>query len=224
MSLDAPTLRGVDLQDDREARPTTASRTVYEGLVWDVRRDTVDLGEGTLVDRDFIEHPGAVVVVPLRESTRTPGRDEVLLIKQYRHPIGAIEWELPAGLLDVDGEDPATAAARELAEEVDLRADRWDTLIDFHPSPGAMSEAIRIFVARDLHDVDEADRHERKAEEAGMTCAWVDLAEAFSAVLAGRIGNAGAVVGIMAAQGARQARWVTLRPADDPWPAHPKHR
>ncbi|GMA39979.1 NUDIX domain-containing protein [Mobilicoccus caccae] len=122
------------------------------------------------------------------------------------------------------GEHPATAAARELAEEADLRAETWHTLVDFHPSAGAMSEAIRVFVARDLSEVPEDERHQREGEEADMPYAWVDLGEAFAAVLAGRIGNAGAVVGIMAAYGAKQAGWVTLRPTDAPWPAHPRFR
>lgn len=224
MSLDAQVVRGVDLADDREAKPVRGTRTVYEGMVWDVRRDTVDLGAGGVVDREFIEHPGAVVVVALRPRACGDGHHEVLLIKQYRHPIGTTEWELPAGLLDVEGEHPATAAARELAEEADLRAETWHTLVDFHPSAGAMSEAIRVFVARDLSEVPEDERHQREGEEADMPYAWVDLGEAFAAVLAGRIGNAGAVVGIMAAYGAKQAGWVTLRPTDAPWPAHPRFR
>lgn len=224
MSLNAPTVRGIDLSDERSTRPVTASRTVYEGMVWNVRRDTVDLGKAGSVDREYIEHPGAVVVVALRDRDDVPGRDEILLIKQYRHPIGATEWELPAGLLDVEGEDPASAAARELAEEVDLRAARWHTLVDFHSSPGGLSEALRVYVARELEDITADERHRREAEEADMTRAWVDLGEAFAAVLAGRINNAGAVVGILAAYGARQAAWATLRPADAPWPAHPRFR
>ncbi|WP_040160433.1 NUDIX domain-containing protein [Mobilicoccus massiliensis] len=221
MSTDAPLIRGVDLTDDHEPRPVTDSRIVYEGMIWDVRRDTVDLG-GRTVDRDYIEHPGAVVIVALRDDP--VGKVEVMLIKQYRHPIGTTEWELPAGLLDKEGESPLEAAQRELAEEVDLRAEQWHALVDFRPSPGATSEAIRVFVAQDLSDVPEADLHHREDEEADMTRAWVDLDEAFAAVLAGRIANAGAVVGIMAAHGAKQADWVTLRDADAPWPGHPRFR
>lgn len=221
MTLDARVLRGSDLHDEYGSKPVSATRTVYEGMVWDVRRDTVDLGEGGVVDREFIEHPGAVVVVALRQSD---GRDEIVLIRQYRHPVGVTEWELPAGLLDVAGEPPWTAAQRELAEEADLRAEQWHTLVDFHPSAGAMSEAIRIYVARGLSDVPESDRHSRQAEEAGMPTAWVDLDEAHDAVLRGRIGNAGAVVGILSAHAARAAGWATLRSHDDPWPQHPAYR
>lgn len=223
MTLDAPVLRGVDLADDRTPRPVTASETVYEGMIWDVRRDTVDLGSGS-VQREFIEHTGAVSIVALRETPDVPGAMQIALIRQYRHPISATEWEIPAGLLDKEGEPPLEAARRELAEEVDLVARTWHVLIDFHPSPGAMSEAIRVYLARDLEDVLQADRHTREAEEADMSSAWVDLDEAFAAVLAGQLGNASAVLGILTAHGAREADWVTLRPADAPWPAHPAFR
>ncbi|WP_312720903.1 NUDIX hydrolase [Mobilicoccus sp.] len=223
MSLEAPVVRGVELADDRTPRPVTASETVYEGLIWDVRRDTVDLGSGT-VRRDFVEHTGAVAILAVRDTPGVEGASQVALIRQYRHPIGATEWEIPAGLLDKEGEPPLAAAQRELAEEVDLTARTWNVLADFHPSPGAMSEAIRVYLARDLAEVAEADRHTREAEEAEMTAAWVDLDEAFAAVLAGRIGNATAVIGILAARGAKEAGWVTLRDPDAPWPAHPAHR
>ncbi|MDO5628413.1 MAG: NUDIX hydrolase [Mobilicoccus sp.] len=215
MSLDAPRLRGVDLVDEYAPRPVRASRTVYEGMVWDVQRDTVDLGEA-VVDREYIAHPGAVAIVALRAAPEAAGHYQVLLIKQYRHPIGAVEWEIPAGLLDVEGESLVAAAQRELAEEADLRAGQWDTLVDIRTSPGALSESIRIFVARELDDVPADDRHVREAEEAGMTRAWVDLDEAYSAVLAGRVSNVSAVVGILAAYGAKRVGWVTLRAPDAP--------
>lgn len=218
MSFDAPRLRGIDLVDDHDPRPVTASRTVYEGMVWDVQRDTVDLGAAGVVDREYIGHPGAVAIVALREVPEAAGHYQVLLVKQYRHPIGATEWELPAGLLDAAGESPVEAAARELAEEADLRAQTWHTLIDIHPSPGSLSEAIRIFVARDLEDVPQDERFTREAEEADMPRAWVDLDEAYSAVLAGRVRNAPAVAGILAAYGAKRVGWVTVRAAEAPGP------
>src|SRR5665648_833195 len=86
MSLDAQVLRGVDLTDRLEQCPVLDSAVVFKGVVWDVRRDTVDLGEAGTVRREYVDHPGAVSIVALRQVA---GRDQVLLIQQYRHPVGA---------------------------------------------------------------------------------------------------------------------------------------
>ncbi|CCI52851.1 NUDIX domain-containing protein [Nostocoides jenkinsii] len=187
-----------------------AAETVYHGLVWDVRRDQVDLGH-EVVARDLIEHPGAVAVVALDDTGR------IVLVQQYRHPIGMRDWEIPAGLLDLDGEPPVVAAARELGEEADLRADRWDLLIDYVTSPGYTSEAIRIFLARDLNEIPEGERHHRTGEERDMPRAWVSLDDAFAAATSGKLVNPHTLVGIFAAHAARAADWTTLRPADSPW-------
>src|SRR5471030_214669 len=165
MSLDAPVLRGADLADRLDRRPVAHSEVVFGGLIWDVRRDAVDLGEAGEVRREYVDHPGAVSIVALREVV---GRDQVLLIQQYRHPVGAFEWEPPAGLLDVAGEQPWVGAARELHEEADLSAGRWDVLVDYFSSPGGSSEALRVFLARDLADVPPDERFTRKGEEHGM--------------------------------------------------------
>ncbi len=218
MTLGAPTARGEELVDRLEQRPVAHSETVFEGMVWDVVRDTVDLGKGGTVRREYIQHPGAVGVVALDD------RGRVLLIQQYRHPVGTFEWELPAGLLDVAGEPPWQAAARELHEEADLEAGRWDVLMDYSSSPGGVSEALRIFVARDLSDVPHGDRFTRESEELGMPTRWVDLDEAHDAVLRGQLHNPAAVIGILAAHAARARDWSTLRPQDAPWPEHPAYR
>ncbi len=218
MTLGAPTARGEELVDRLEQRPVEHSETVFEGMVWDVVRDTVDLGKGGTVRREYIQHPGAVGVVALDD------RGRVLLIQQYRHPVGTFEWELPAGLLDVAGEPPWQAAARELHEEADLEAGRWDVLMDYYASPGGVSEALRIFLARDLSDVPHGDRFTRESEELGMPTRWVDLDEAHDAVLRGQLHNPAAVIGILAAHAARARDWSTLRPQDAPWPEHPAYR
>jgi ADP-ribose pyrophosphatase len=221
MSLDAQVVRGADLVDRLQRRPVRKSTVVFEGKVWDVRRETVDLGEAGEVERDYVEHPGAVAIVALRS---VGGRDQVLLIQQYRHPVGAFEWEPPAGLLDVAGEQPWLGAARELAEEADLRAGRWHVLIDYYGSPGGISEALRIFLARDLANVQDDRRFVRGGEEHGMPVGWVDLDEAHEAVLAGQLHNPSAVIGILTTHAARARNWATLRPHDAPWPQHPAYR
>jgi ADP-ribose pyrophosphatase len=220
MSLDAPVLRGADLVDRLERRPVLDTEVVFEGKVWDVRRDTVDLGEAGEVVREYVEHPGAVSILALRQ---VDGRDQLLLIQQYRHPVGAFEWELPAGLLDVAQEPPWLAAARELHEEADLTAGLWHVLIDYFGSPGGISEALRVFLARDLSGVHHDERFTREGEEHGMPVGWVDLDEAHEAVLAGRLHNPSAVTGILAAHAARARSWATLRPHDAPWPEHPAY-
>ena len=204
-----------------ERRPVLDSELLLKGMVWNVRRDTVDLGEAGTVRREYVDHPGAVVIVALREVA---GRAQVLLIQQYRHPVGAFEWELPAGLLDVTGEQPWVGAARELNEEADLIAGRWNVLIDHFGSPGGTSEALRVFLARDLTGVSRDDRFTREDEEHGLPVCWVDLDEAHEAVLRGQLHNPSAVIGILTAHAARARDWATLRPPDAPWPEHPAYR
>ncbi len=200
------------IADEPAALQVRSSRTVHHGMVWDVRRDEVDLGEGHTVTREVVDHTGAVGVLVL------DAEDRVLLLRQYRHPVRSYLWEPPAGLLDVAGEDPQVAAARELAEEADLVADEWHVLVDFYNSPGGSTEAFRCYLARGLHEVPVGERHEREHEERDMARAWVDLAEARDLVLAGRLHNPTTVCGVLAAAAARDAGWATLRPADAPWP------
>ncbi|WP_426302936.1 NUDIX domain-containing protein [Arthrobacter sp. R-11] len=205
--------------DTPSPRRLLSSSKVYEGRIWDVVSDAFELAEdsGTLV-RDYIDHPGAVAVLPMNDD------GDILLLKQYRHPVGMDLWEIPAGLLDIEGEDFVAGAARELAEEADLQAAEWNVLADFFNSPGSSSEAIRIYLARGLSDVPEAERHVRTDEEAEIELRWVSLDDAVAAVLEGRLHNPSAVVGILAAAAARAGGFAGLRPGNTPWPAHPSQR
>jgi ADP-ribose pyrophosphatase len=155
-------------------------------------------------------HVGSVGVVALDEAGR------VVLICQYRHPVGRHLWELPAGIMDVHGESLDRAAVRELEEEADLTAGRLDLLIDAYPSPGCSNEIIRLFLARDLSPVPPERRHTRSEEEAGMTVRRVDLDEAVAMALRGEIVNGACLVGLLAAARARDGGWSTLRPATTP--------
>lgn len=197
--------------DEPVALPVSESRVLHEGRVLDLVSETVDLGEGGRVTREFVRHPGAVAVVALDEQGR------VLLLRQYRHPVRAYLWEVPAGLLDVPGEPLVDAARRELAEEADLTAGRWDTLVDYYTSPGGSDEALRVFLARDLADVPEDARHTRSEEELGMRTAWVPLRDAVQLVLGGAVHNPSAVAGLLAAQAAQAQGWAPLRPTDAAW-------
>ena len=221
MSLDAPRGTAADLVEEWTAEPVVETTTPFEGIIFDVVRERVDLGAGGVVTRDFVTHPGAVAVLALRELD---GVSHVLLIRQYRHASGGHVWELPAGLLDVDGEPPWEAAARELAEEVDLTADEWHVLADDVTSPGAFPETVRIFLARGLHEVAAADAHQRTAEELGIRPLWVSLDDAVDAALDGRISNSATLVGLLSAGLSRGRGWSTLRPHDAPWPAREAQR
>jgi 8-oxo-dGDP phosphatase len=207
------------VSDAPSPRHLLSTEKVYEGRIWDVVSDSFQLSEtGEALTRDYIDHPGAVAVLPMNDA------GEVLLIRQYRHPVGMDLWEIPAGLLDVEGEEFVVGAARELAEEADLSAATWNVLADFFNSPGSSSEAIRIYLARGLTEVPHHERHERTDEEAEIEFHWIALDEAVAAVLAGRLHNPSAVVGILAAAAARTADFAGLRPGDAPWPEHPSQR
>jgi 8-oxo-dGDP phosphatase len=196
---------------------TVSSRTVYSGHVMSLRVDEVRMPGGEVKSREVVEQPGAVGVVALDEDGR------VVLIRQYRHPVADWLVELPAGLLDVPGEPAWQTAARELAEEAALTAGRWDVLVDLLNSPGLSQEAVRVYLARDLAPVPEADRHVGTDEETDLGVHRVGLDDAVAAVFTGDIQNSLAVAGLLAAAYARDHGWSTLRPADVAWPARPDH-
>ena len=221
MTLSAPVLPGGELSDTVARRAVLGSRVSLEGMIFDVRVDTVDFGAAGTFDREYVEHPGASLIVALLPIE---GVDHVCLIRQYRHPVGCYLWELPAGLLDVSAEPPWQAARRELAEEVQLAAQRWDVLVDSFASPGGFGEAVRIYLARDLTYTPLPAGFVPHGEEVDMEVAWVSLDEAYLAVLQGRLHSPSAVIGIMAAYGSRALGWATLRPYDAPWPEHPGGR
>jgi len=200
------------LSDDTAEVTVTASEVVFTGKVWNIRRDEFDYN-GSTIARELMDHTGAVVVLALDEQ------DRVLLIKQYRHPVRMRLWELPAGLLDIHGEDALVGAQRELAEEADVVAAEWNVLSDFYTSPGGSSEAIRIYLARGISAA--AEVFERTDEEADIEIRWVPLDDVVDAVLARRVANPSLVVGVMAAQVSRSRGWRSLAPADSPWPGHP---
>ncbi len=200
------------LQDDVMPVQVSASDVVYDGAIWNVRRDSFDYN-GASITREYIDHPGAVAVLALDEQ------DRVLLIKQYRHPTGLRGWELPAGLLDIAGENAVVGAQRELAEEADVVATEWALLTEFYTTPGGSNEAIRIYLARGVSAIAAFDRTH---EEADIEPRWVSLDACVDAVLARRVSNPILMVGILAAQVARSRGWSALAPADSPWPRHPR--
>jgi 8-oxo-dGTP pyrophosphatase MutT (NUDIX family) len=172
------------------AYPVQRSREIYEGQIVAVRVDTVQMPDGSSTDREVVRHADSVAVVALDAQQR------VLLIRQYRHPIGRKLWELPAGLRDQDGEPPLETARRELAEETGIRAATWVTLVDLHPSPGISTEAVRVYLATDLKVQDRAG--DAAGEEKDLEQRWLPLRRALEEVLSGAITNGLAVAGLLA--------------------------
>ncbi|GAA0730456.1 NUDIX hydrolase [Dactylosporangium roseum] len=177
--------------------------------VFSIVTDEVVMPGGDVAARDYMVHVGAVGVVALRADGR------VALVRQYRPAVRQVLWELPAGLIDVAGEPLVDAAARELAEEADLVAARWDLLTEVHTTPGCSNEKIRLFLAREIASVPAEDRHERIHEEADLELRWIDLDEAVGMALSGEITNAACLVGVLGAAHARDRGWSTLRPASE---------
>jgi len=201
---------------DRFGRHPVESRSeVFRGRVWDVATETVLLPSGERVVRDMVEHPSAVAVLALDDEGR------VLVVHQYRHAAAATLWELPAGLLDVAGEDPILAASRELWEETHHVADEWAVLVDFLSSPGFCDEAVRIYLARGVHRA-EGVAHDRHGEERDMPVEWVDLDELVAGILRGDLHNPTLVMGALAAMAARAAGWTTLRDPRSGWRFGPR--
>jgi ADP-ribose pyrophosphatase len=200
------------VSDRREQRRVVQRTPRLRAAKWDVVTDLVALADDEQVRRDVVVHPGAVGIVALDDQ------DRVLLVQQYRHPVGALLWELPAGLLDVAGEDPLAAAARELHEEARVQASSWAVLVDLLTSPGMSGEAIRIYLARDLTAVPEGEHVAQEGEERDMPVAWVPLEAAGRLALSGDLHNGPGVAGILAARVARDEGFANLREASAAWP------
>ncbi|MGB8406446.1 MAG: NUDIX hydrolase [Mycobacterium sp.] len=187
---------------------TLDSETVYVGKIFALRADEVAMPGGKSARREVVEHYGAVAVVALDDD------GNIVLVYQYRHPIGRRLWELPAGLLDMGDEPPHVTAARELEEEVGLAAAHWQTLVDVDSAPGFSDESVRVFLATGLTEVGRPEAHD---EEADLTVERVPLDDAVRMVFSGEIVNSLAVAGILAASN----RPAGLRQLDAPWPDRP---
>ncbi|MEU0487965.1 NUDIX domain-containing protein [Nocardiopsis changdeensis] len=196
--------------------PVERSEDRFRSRLVGMRTDWVRMpgpgGRGTsLAARDYMEHPGAAAALALDDAGR------VLLQRQYRHATRHTLWELPAGIIDGEGEGPLATARRELVEEAGLRADTWHELADFFPSPGFSNERIHVFLARGLSEVpaEEID-FERQHEEADLVAEWVPLDEAVGLALAGRLHNGATVIGVLAAHAASREGFTGLREPAEP--------
>ncbi|MEV7130578.1 NUDIX hydrolase [Streptomyces sp. NPDC093260] len=203
------------IKDTPEEWEIRGSETPFTGAKTSVRTDEVVMPDGSVARRDYQVHPGSVAVLALDAD------DRVLVIRQYRHPVRERLWEIPAGLLDVPGENPLHAARRELYEEAHVKAEDWRVLTDVYTTPGGCDEAVRIFLARDLSEA-EGERFAAEHEETDMELARVTVEELVQGVLAGDLHNNCLVVGVLSLVAARGGPGLdALRPAEAPWPARP---
>lgn len=169
--------------------PIVSSRLIHKGMVWNLVSETFEF-EGEELTREFIDHTGAVAVLAINDN------DEIMMLRQYRHPVRKLLMEIPAGLRDIEGESPLETAKRELLEEASLEADSFEELVSFFTTPGGNSEDIQIFVATGLREVESG--HVLTGEERTMEKIWVPVSQALAQVLDSKIMSPSAVVAIMA--------------------------
>lgn len=186
--------------------------TIYRGAIVAMRSDQVRMPGGRIATREVMEHFGAVAIAALDAD------DRLAMVEQYRHPVRRRLLELPAGLLDVHGEDPAVTAARELVEEAGLAAADWSVLVDLAPSPGISDESVRVYLARGLSEVARPEPGDD--EEADLRISWLPLADAVRAVFAGEVVNAATVAAVLAVHAVRTGS-AAPRPLDTPWVDRP---
>jgi 8-oxo-dGTP pyrophosphatase MutT (NUDIX family) len=194
------------IEDAAASWPVVATEPLLKNWLITVRSDKVRLPDDHYAERTVVTHPGAVAILALDDAQR------VLMIRQYRHPVGRLLWEIPAGLRDTDGESPLQTAERELLEETGYRAAQWHLLLDYFSSPGYSTERIRIFLARGVEQAAD-NGYEREQEEKYIVADWVPLAEAVRLALAGKLRNGPAIAGVLAGYAASSEGFSGLRPA-----------
>ena len=167
----------------------TGERTVAEVLFLDVAMLTVAAPDGATFERVAVRHPGAVAMVAIDDE------GAVLLIEQYRAPVDETILEIPAGKLDVDGEDPATAAVRELEEELGYTAGHVEPLMSFYTGPGFTDEVIHLCLGTDLSPV---PHRPHGVEEEVASLVRVPVAELPGWLAAGRFKDAKTIAGLQA--------------------------
>jgi 8-oxo-dGDP phosphatase len=203
------------VEDTPESWPVAATEPLLKHWLLAVRSDKVQMPDQNFAERTVVSHPGAVAVLALDDAGR------VLMIRQYRHPVGYLLWEIPAGLRDAAGEPPLETARRELFEETGYRAREWHVLIDYFTSPGFSTERLRIYLARgvQLAVATDADAgYVRHDEEKYLVQKWVPLDDAVRLAFAGSLHNSAAITGVLAAQSAQLTNFTNLRPAHAPEP------
>lgn len=170
---------------------TVASEVAHRGTFAHVRVDRVRMPDGAVADREVVEQADAVAVVPLLDD------GTVVLLRQYRHPVGRYLLEIPAGKLDVSGESPEAAARRELVEEIHHSAENLRHLLTIQNSAGWTDEHTHLYLGTGLRRRRPPGEYSPAPEEADMEVVRVPLSEALAWVDAGRISDAKTALGLL---------------------------
>jgi ADP-ribose diphosphatase len=184
-----------DPTDDQLAERIVDRRILHRGRYLTFEVDTIERADGTRSERDIAAHPGAVAIVAIGAD------DRVLLVRQWRTPVGGLLLEIPAGGLDVDEtsgatEDPDLAAPRELEEETGYRAASWEKLTSFWSAPGFTSELMHVYLATDLSPA-HPDERLGPDEDEHLRVERMPFADAVAAVDRGEIADAKSIVGLL---------------------------
>lgn len=171
---------------------------VHQGHIWKVVVAEFRSPDGETFERDIVRSPGAVGVVPMRFDPE--GNPIVVLVRQFRPALGTEMLEIPAGMRDVEGEDPRVTASRELAEECGLAAGRLEPLTTFHNAAGMTDAATTVYLALDL---DQVPNQPHGPEEDHLTVHAVPLQDVLAGIAAGEITDAKTVIGLVLAE-----RWL----------------
>lgn len=178
-----------EFSDQELAEPTLGQEQIWRGRLLDVRRDRVALPDGSEAMREYVVHPGAVVIIACLDD------GSLLFERQFRYPLHRVFLELPAGKID-PGEEILATARRELLEETGYEATRWRHLGVMHPCIGYSNERIEIFLAQGLQERGPAQLDEGEY----LTLTRLSLAEAVARVLAGEITDAKTITALFWAE------------------------
>ena len=173
-----------------------SSKAVYDGRLLHVREDRVALPNGKEATREYINHPGAVVVVPILDN------GDILLVRQFRYPLRREFLELPAGKIDA-GEDTLLCGQRELLEETGFIAASWHYLTTIHPCIGYSDERILVYLARGL-----VEHGHRRDEDEFLENLRLPLAQAMQWVREGRISDVKTLIGLFWAEKVVNGEWI----------------
>ena len=172
--------------DENLIEKKISSEDVFDGVLLHVKKDTVQLPNGHTAPREWIKHPGASAVLPIFPN------EDIILVKQFRYPVNKVTIEIPAGKLDIEGEDPVACAERELSEETGYTAGKIWKLTTIATTVGFSNEWIHLYAAEDLKS-----GRQHTDEDEFINCMKVPLKEAVKMVEDGTIFDSKSIIAIL---------------------------